>query len=159
MVFLKHGKYELPDRLLYDSAQYLFLDAAMKTVGIADVGYYFHGIPDRIEILQLKSLIMGQPFAILHSGNKKVPLTAPCSGNVVVINPEAMKFWEFDTYQRGYLVKLDHITETSPTLIGGREIDNWARMLERAIMPDRFTFKIVLVRDHESGKSMLRPIS
>jgi small GTP-binding protein len=156
MVYLKQGKYELPDGLLYDTTQYLFVDPVAKTIGLTDVGYYFHGIPDQIHFFVGDQLRIGEPFAELVIGGKKIVLTAPCTGIITAINPDAATFREYDTYTKGFLVKCDSITDSKSTLIGGRDLEEWARTLERKIMPDRFSFKLVLVGDNDSGKSTLR---
>jgi small GTP-binding protein len=156
MVFLKNGQYELPEGLLYDINQHLFIDPIKKTIGITDVGYYFHKIPLRVNYLCTDRLVLNTPFLELQYSSKNIVLNAPCNGIIRALNPDGIKFHDYDTYTKGYLVQMDSILETDVTLIGSSALEGWVKCLERIILPDVFSFKLVIVGDNDSGKSAIR---
>ena len=156
MVFIKNGKYELPEGLLYDVNQYLFLDPNRKIIGITDVGYYFYKVPLKVLFLSKNKLVQDTPFLELQYESNNIILKSPCNGTIKSFNPEGIKFHDYDTYTRGFLVEMESIKETDSTLISSNMLEGWAKCLERLILPDVFSFKIVMVGDNDSGKSAIR---
>src|SRR6056297_54398 len=122
MISLKNGRYIFPERLFYDKEQHVYLDLANKTMGLDQLGHFIVGKVKSVQFLSSGEVGIGDPIVRLVSEKKAIVIQSPCSGIIEELNREFDQYAEYDTYTKGYLIKLSKIVSADSNLIKGGKV-------------------------------------
>ncbi len=156
MVTIANGRYNLPDELLYSPTQHVYLDQVKKQIGLDEIGYAFLQNPTEIQFLVDTELIMGDPCIAISTTRGITTLNAPCSGKIQTLNLHGLEDMKNDSYNTGFLIKLETITELSPNLITGEALEEWGHDESRSLMRNNYSFKIIQIGDTTVGKTAIK---
>ncbi len=156
MVVVEDGRYELPDNYQYMKNQHIYIDKTDGKVGIDEIGYAFLNQPKEITFLVDKQLEVGKPFCTITTDQGITTLNAPCSGNIEKLNVKALEYMDYDTYNKGYLVRVSNISDLSPFLIKQSELNEWAEEEAKSLTRNKYSFKVVEVGDSAVGKTAIK---
>jgi small GTP-binding protein len=158
MVVLGDGRYLIPDNLYYTKNQHVYLDPNTKLVGLDQIGFNFLHKPKEIKILVEKTVKIGEPIAAIATDIGITTLNSPCSGKIKKINSEKglLKKIENDTYESGFILNLESISEIAPDLIKGQEIEKWANEEVRNLLYGYYVYKVVEIGDSTAGKTAIK---
>ncbi|MHA1376926.1 MAG: GTP-binding protein [Candidatus Helarchaeota archaeon] len=157
MVIVGDGRYEIPDNLLY-TIQHVYFNPENGKVGLNELGIDFIGKTKELEILCKDKIEKGKPFASIAVENGMVTLNAPVSGEVKETNPDALKSWPGDAYNKGYLVIVNptNLDADTADLIKGDKIPDWANKEANQVARSVFNYKIIEVGDSTVGKTAIK---
>ena len=156
MVTIADGRYDLPNELHYSKNQHVFLNLQKKIIGLDQIGYAFLNNPTEISLLVENEIKVGLPFVAIASEQGVTTLNAPCSGKIETFNEKALEKMEYDTYAEGFILKLKEISDISPTLITGENIESWANNEARTLLRSNYSFKIIEIGDTAVGKTAIK---
>ena len=156
MVTIADGRYDLPDDLHYSKNQHVYLNLKNKIIGLDQIGYAFLKNPTEISLLVENEIKVGLPFVAIASEQGVTTLNAPCSGKIDAFNEKALDNMEYDTYDKGFILKLKEISDISPTLITGENIESWANNEAKTLLRSNYSFKIIEIGDTAVGKTAIK---
>jgi small GTP-binding protein len=156
MVTVADGRFELPENLFYTRNQHVYLDKAKNIIGLDQIGFAFLKNPKEITLLSDKEIKVGEPFVSISTERGITTLDAPCSGKIKSTNPNALAMMETDTYTRGFILELATITDVSPSLITGADVEKWAQHEVRSLLHSNYSFKVVEIGDSAVGKTAVK---
>jgi small GTP-binding protein len=156
MVTVGDGRFEIPENLFYTRNQHVYLDKTKNYIGLDQIGYAFMRNPNALSVLVEKNVKIGEPFVSISTEDGITTLDAPCSGKIKHINNNALKFMADDAYGKGYLIELESISDVSPGLITGAEVEKWAKHEVRALLHSTYSFKVIEIGDSAVGKTAVK---
>lgn len=114
--------------------------------------------PKEIKILVDKEVKIGEPIAAIATEIGITTLNSPCAGKIKKINDEKdlLKKMENDTYEKGFILLLDSISEVAPDVIKGPDIEKWANEEVKNLLYGYFVYKVVEIGDSTAGKTAIK---
>ncbi|QEE15308.1 GTP-binding protein [Promethearchaeum syntrophicum] len=156
MVTIADGRYDLPNELYYSKNQHVYMNLQKKIIGLDQIGYAFLKNPTEISLLVENEIKVGLPFVAIASEQGVTTLNAPCSGKIETFNEKALENMEYDTYVNGFILKLTEMSDISPTLITGENIESWAINEAKTLLRSNYSFKIIEIGDTAVGKTAIK---
>ena len=156
MVTIADGRYNLPDNLSYTKNQHVYLNKANKTIGLDEIGFAFLQNPNELKILVEDEVTVGIPFAAITTDSGMATLNSPCSGKIKKLNGEALASMKSDTYNSGFILEMEEITEVQPNLISGAELEEWGKNEVKTLVRNNYSFKIIEIGDSAVGKTAIK---
>ncbi|UYP45748.1 hypothetical protein NEF87_002033 [Candidatus Lokiarchaeum ossiferum] len=156
MVTIADGRFSLPDNLLYTKNQHVYLNNDKKTLGLDEIGYAFLHNPNELKILVEDEVKIGIPFAAITTDSGMTTLNSPCSGKIKQLNPNALASMKDHTYETGFIIELEEITEVQPNLVTGSELQEWGNNEVKTLVRNNYSFKIIEIGDSAVGKTAIK---
>jgi len=157
MVTIADGRFELPEKFYYSKTQHVYLDKDKKLIGLDQIGYAFLNNPKSLKILTEEEVSIGEPFAVITTKNGITTLISPCSGKITQFNEDALSYMENETYSKGFILKMETISEIDPYMLTGvEEIQKWAKHEVWGLMRSMYSFKIIMIGDSATGKTAIK---
>ncbi len=157
MVIVGDGKYEIPENLAY-TIQHVYINPENGKIGLNQLGLDFIGKAKDIDFLKKDKVEKGKPIISIELENGMLTLNSPVTGNIEQINDEVLTFWPDDTYDRGYLLKVQpsDLEQDMADLIKGDQIKEWAEKEAIIVARKIFNFKIIEIGDSNVGKTAMK---